>query len=274
MSTRQISANANDLVSMVDSFSGFTGTPWNIDAYHTKVHTQNAVAKGTEGKTIDLLIRMFESGDLVMREVKLDPENPLGSILDEVPDFMDRYDSFIDAGYYLKGVDNQDVLKLGKKKSKKKGLVSVTNENQKVIQTFGKDDAQPLQNRKDIKAEDQFSYYDHVHTIGTDIPHARTARAAVSIGEKMYIKDFFQALWRMRQIDKGQKVDLFYTDEVKELIKAARSLKHPNRNSDEITIQDVILFALKIKLNEKPKTICVQSVEKLPGLFLTQCFGN
>lgn len=247
IANRQVSSNANDLVNMVNSFSGFTGTPWNTDTYNTKIHTQDTQTKGTEGKTIELLVNLFAAGNLDIHIINLDADRPLDSIVNAVPDFMDRYDSLIEAGYYLKGMDNKTVVQeLGKLKSKKKAVVYVTTENEKVIQTLGRDDdAQPLQNRKDIKMEERLTYYDQFHTIGTDIPHAKTARAALTIGEKMYIKDLFQSLWRKREIDKGQKVDLFISHDIAQLIKKARSSSHPDKNSDIITIQDVLLFCIK-----------------------------
>jgi len=268
MANRQVSSNAHDLVNLVGSFSGFTGTPWNVDTYHTKINAQNAQAVGTDGKTVELLTRMFEAGDLSIRTVNLDAEQPLASILAAVPEFMDRYDSLIDAGYYLKGVDSQDVAaKLSQnKKTNKRALVYVTTENAKVIQTLGKDDAQPLQNRKDIQMQERITYYDQAHTIGTDIPHAQTARAALTVGEKMYAKDFFQALWRMRKIDKGQKVDLILSEDVKKLVKAARSPAHPNRESDVITVQDVILFCIKNQAEREAEDNLRAERQKMMGL--------
>ena len=204
-----------------------------------------------EGKSIDLLMNLVEKGEQAMRTINLDSQKPASSLLDELPDFMERYASLIDAGYYLKGVDNESVVEtMGEYNTgKKKGVVHLTMENEKVIQIFGKEDKQPLQNRKDIKMDERLTYYDQVHTIGTDIPHAQTARACLTIGEKMYIKDLLQGMWRMRKLDKGQKVDFILSDNVKKLIIASRSALHPNPTSSRITLQDIILFCISNQAN-------------------------
>lgn len=267
MANLQVSSNALDLVNLFFSFGGFTGTPWNADTYHSNINIQAVQAKGTDGKTVELLSRMFEAGELSIRSFALDPENPLQSILNTDPNFMDRYDSIIDAGYYLKGVDQQSMIEqMGNIKSKKKAFVYITNENEKVIQTFGKEDTQPLQNRKDIKMEERLSYYDQGHTIGTDIPHAPTARAVLTIGENMYFKDLLQALWRMRKIDKGQKVDLLISEDVKKLIIKTRSPSHPDKLSNTITIQDIIIFCIKNQAEREAEDNLRAERQKLTGL--------
>ena len=124
---------------------------------------------------------MQREGNLQIRTVDINAKKPLTSILESIPNFMEHYDSLIDAGAYLKGVDNEQVveqLSKCKKTGKKKAVVHVTTDNEKVIQTLGREDAQPLQNRKDIKMSERITYYDQAHRIGTDIAHEQTARAA------------------------------------------------------------------------------------------------
>ncbi len=273
MSSTQLSANAHDLVNLVKSFSGFTGTPWNTDTYHSHIRSDEAQLIGTEGKTVDLLVKLFQEGHLHIHSFKLNPHKPLDSMLQAFPKFLDTYDALIDAGYYLKGVDAPEVLTSLSQQSlgKKTALAYITTKNEKVIQQFNKEELYPLQTRQDIKMEERLTYFDQAHTIGTDIPHAPCAHALVTISEKMYLKDFFQAVWRMRKIDRGQKIDLLISDEIAVLIKAARP-SSSLAQSDSLTIQDVILFCIKNQAEREADDNLRAERQRLTGLVPSQMF--
>ncbi len=247
VATQQISSNAHDLVTLFKSFSGFTGTPWNIDTYHQAIHTNGVQTEGTEGKTIHLLMELFKRQALTIHTFKLAAEHPLESLMTYCPDFVETYDALIDAGYYLKGLEPEAVVEglAQANKSKKRAIVYINTNNEKRIQPLDQGASYLLENRPDIKMEERLTYFDQAHAIGTDIPHATQARAALTISERMYLKDLFQALWRMRKIDQSQKVDFFISTEVATLIRAARPANFVPTNEDALTIQDIILFCIK-----------------------------
>ena len=78
---------------------------------------------------------------LQIREVDIDPDDPLTSIVNE--EFYQRYDALIDAGAYMKGIDNENVAaKLGTnakgvKGVEKRAAVFIDRDNAKVLQDFG-----------------------------------------------------------------------------------------------------------------------------------------
>lgn len=247
VSPLQISSNPLDLVSMIGNFSGFTGTPWNVDTYHSKIQSEHAHAAGTDGKFIETLMRLYSHGeDLTIKTLPIDVEHPLESILDQIPNFLDRYDAFIDAGAYLKGIDNSDVVEILSKypTTNKKAVLHITTTNEKVIQTLGKDDIMSASQRPDIAMNERLTYYDQAHRIGTDIPHEKEARAGLTV-DKMQFKDFAQSVGRMRKAAQGQKFDILLSEDIKKLIITSRSDSDPNKNSPHITIQDIILFTIK-----------------------------
>jgi hypothetical protein len=53
-------------------------------------------------------------------------------------------------------------------------------------------------NRSGVSMHRRFTFYDQVHTTGMDIKHPIDARAAVTLGKDMTLRDFAQGCWRMR----------------------------------------------------------------------------
>jgi hypothetical protein len=58
-----------------------------------------------------------------------------------------------------------------------------------------------------------------VHTTGVDVHQAATA--AQTLGKDMTWRDYTQGAWRMRQVGKGQRIDVLVTPEVARLVAAA-----------------------------------------------------
>ena len=69
-----------------------------------------------------------------------------------------------------------------------------------------------------ILVQHRFAFYDQVHTVGTDVAHALTAGAALTLGKDMTFRDFAQGAYRMRGLGRGQRVDVFIIPEVRDLI--------------------------------------------------------
>ena len=115
---------------------------------------------------------------------------------------------------------------------------------------------------KDIDPMDRITIYDQAHTTGTDILQGKKAKALVTIGENTFTRDLFQAVWRMRQLDKGQSVEFAVTDKVDAMIrnlvfdeeeKAADKTAKAAGNEEGIplTIEHIMRFCL---LNEAMRT--------------------
>ena len=83
-------------------------------------------------------------------------------------------------------------------------------------------DALPLSRVAALDPSRRFTFYDQVHTTGMDIRQAPAARAAVTLGKDMTLRDYAQGAFRMRQIGRGQRLSLLVTPEVKRLVEARR----------------------------------------------------
>ena len=89
---------------------------------------------------------------------------------------------------------------------------------------LGEDDTKMIYERRtraSIKLEDssipshrRFTFYDQVHTTGTDIKQAPNAVACLTVGKHMAFRDYAQGAYRMRGIASGQRVDVLVVPEV------------------------------------------------------------
>ena len=59
-----------------------------------------------------------------------------------------------------------------------------------------------------------------LYTTGMDIRQAPAARAALTLGKDMTLRDYAQGAWRMRQIGRGQRLELVAVPEVSKLVAA------------------------------------------------------
>lgn len=237
LAATQISSNAHNLVEMLDRFSGFTGTPWNIDTLHQDLSREGVEDVGTDGRSLDILAKAFEKGTLKIRTVDIDPDKPLDSLM-AMPEFSD-YHSLIDAGYYLRGVNNEEAATLLAEKLNKP-CVYVTQDNEKRVKRS--DGSEQALEAVTLAPDERVTYYDQAHTIGTDIPHSKNAVAIVTISEKMYIKDLLQSVWRLRQLDRGQNVHFVLSKEVEQLIKDRRA---PGSKTGAVDLEEIIAFAIE-----------------------------
>ena len=69
-----------------------------------------------------------------------------------------------------------------------------------------------------IPKSKRVTFYDQVHTVGTDIKQDKKARAALTLAKGMLMRDVAQGAWRMRQLAKGQTIVYFVSPETKNLI--------------------------------------------------------
>jgi hypothetical protein len=75
--------------------------------------------------------------------------------------------------------------------------------------------------RSGCTIEKRFTFYDQVHTTGMDIKQALHAKAVVTLGKDMNLRDYSQGCWRMRGLGKGQRIHTLIVREVEELINDA-----------------------------------------------------
>lgn len=210
---QSINSNSFDLVDMFSKVQGFTGTPWNRDTFHHRLTTHKAT--GTDGESVQVLQR--ES--TLIQTLNREQEASVGTIIESL-DLDQECRAFIDCGALFKGISNLDAARMLLKRvnqqypeikeivfyldNKKSVLRQKADETFKIID-FDKSSTSP---------EHRFTYYDHSHTVGADIPQYEHAQAVVTVGKSLRLRDLFQGMWRMRGVSKGQTIKLLVGSDV------------------------------------------------------------
>lgn len=194
---RKLNSNAMTLASFLNRISGFTGTLFNASSMHRKIKPEATL--GTDSYTISLLWQN-SFNDVIQAPLKSAEE-----LRNELPFNVDM---IIDAGGYFKDLDNEEnAQKLFLKY--KKPVVYFDKEG--VLVVYSDKGILPFDEAK-LKKQDRITFLDQVYTTGSNVLQHEDAQGVLTIGSEMMLRDLLQSAWRMRGLDKGQKIH-FYVDE-------------------------------------------------------------
>lgn len=143
------------------------------------------------------------------------------------------YHALIDTGALITGYSAEQVARLildfqsGLEPSRRMEVCVFLN-NKDIPMVVDRSGRPPFElDRCGVPLDKRFTFYDHIHTTGTDIRQYYSAIAVVTLGKDMTLRDYSQGSWRMRGIGKGQRIALLVIEEIKTLIKAVQSTENP-----------------------------------------------
>ncbi|MEM1283454.1 MAG: DUF3638 domain-containing protein, partial [Chlamydiota bacterium] len=206
ISRQKISSNAQDLMWMFRSRIGFTGTPYNRATYPSKINTD--FENNTDGKTIEVLKR----------------SNPKVYVSDSlqqtVLEQVNQYDVLIDGGAIFRGEQSTDVARriLQKIPASKKGVIFFNDQDlpkgtKGLAMILERGETEPKKlSQSQLMPDERFTFYNI--TTGADIQQDPFAKGLVTLGGKTKLRDFGQAGWRLRELDKKQHVDFIISSDV------------------------------------------------------------
>lgn len=164
----------------------------------------------------------------------------------------ERFHALIDTGALITGMTNREVAEylLEKGLRSMDGVVYLDSEGRQVclVRSTGREISLA---QCGIPPEKRFTFYDQVHTTGTDIPQDLQAVAVQTLGKDMTFRDYAQGAFRMRLIGRGQRIRLFVIPEVAQLVRREMRLtefaqeitgasgRAEGRNSARTTVTDV-----------------------------------
>ena len=123
-----------------------------------------------------------------------DPKRVLETVVDG------QYNALIDTGALVTGMSNQQVAQFVLAQDhgdRYDAAVFINEKNEKVfLSKLDNRVAKPLQ-RCGCPLYRRFTFYDQMHTTGTDVHQAINARAAATLGKGVTFRDHAQACWRM-----------------------------------------------------------------------------
>lgn len=211
LSKEKISCSPHNLVALFRRVSGFTGTLWNGDSMHKMLKTNPE--PGTTAKTLNILFNKSRDGIIKLAEGHTD------LMIEQLEKQMADYDVIIDAGGYFKQGDN---LEIARKIAiyKKKSVVFYNKRGEQMI-TNGKTETALAQSS--LSESERITFLDQDHTTGADVPQKRNAKGVVTVGRNMLERDVRQGSWRLRGLDKLQKVVFGISDDVEAIMNQATS---------------------------------------------------
>lgn len=131
-----------------------------------------------------------------------------------------RFHALIDTGALITGLTNLQVaqrLLTGTGLPWCEGVVFLDESDRKMILVRATGRVLKLA-QSGITPEKRFAFYDQVHTTGMDIKHTINACAVLTLSKDMVFRDYAQGAYRMRGINKGQKIHIMVIPEVKDLL--------------------------------------------------------
>lgn len=246
----QIHSVATDVADIVHHFGGFTGTPWNLHTYHDKIRAKKNL--GVDGSTWALMLER----DIPVCSFAFDANKPFDSLLDNLP-IIGNAQAVIDTGAYLRGTNNGDFIShcLTKAGDQIKAGIYFDAAG-RIVKKQG-DKVLPLELAASTNLKDNLTLYDQAHSVGADIAQARDAKAIVTIGENTFIRDLFQAVWRLRQFHRGQRVIFAVSDKIKERILGGEKRA--------LTKEDILKFCLRNEALRETEDNYRAEKEKIQG---------
>ncbi len=131
----------------------------------------------------------------------------------------ERTHALIDSGALIQGMNNFDVARflLDQGLTEFDGVVYLDEcDNQRILLRTSPEPC--LLAQCGVAPERRFTFYDHIHTTGTNVSQMETACATMTIGKDMTFRDLSQGAFRMRGLGRGQRVHLTIIPEVASLI--------------------------------------------------------
>lgn len=209
---QKITMTAPGLVDVFGCFQGFSGTPWNASTYP---------------RSMKLYADAKREGEQICRLLKLDPalislpsDSPSDVLLFVQKNFRPTHRAFIDAGAFFRGLTNEYVARRLLEILPPQEIDSVAFYSGNQLMVLRRDHAASIPFEEDSLPQKRYTYYDQKHTSGADIVHLLLAEASVSVSNDLLLRDLLQAIYRMRETGKGQKIELLLSPAVVTSIQA------------------------------------------------------
>jgi hypothetical protein len=259
---------------------GFTGTNWNPNMYPIGIEAK--IDEESSRLLIQKLMFMENGNSAFIRSISLSLKsnnNQLQELISRFypDDFVASYSTIIDAGGYFYLFDSNKVAEemLNYWKDKDKNLYGVVyfEKDGKPYCLKINNELEPYDRKIVPKNQYIIAFYDQPRTIGSDLEFPSKAKAQVTIGKGLLLKDLIQAVGRMRKLDPDRQKVLFVieNDIVKNWINSKLNLKK------EIDFIDLLAFLSLNQENQIKKDnqkILLQKLDFLKIQLFYKIFGN
>jgi len=281
----KISASAQELGSdmLFSRRIGFSGTPSSLIP-----HDLNGCQfePGSEASILQTLSDTNICG--VLEEDN--KEWSAASVLDRV--IAGKFHSLIDTGALVTGFSNLEVaqylLKLGRyvadsdtafkpaSRLQDRGIHGVVylDEADRKMVLLAESGASVKLDECGLQLDQRFAFYDQIHTTGMDIKHTPNARALITFGKDMVLRDLAQGAYRMRGIGKGQTVDFYIVPEVQRLVEPFTPEESNTNTGMQQKLRRVLMWLLANSLRTEKMQFSQLQIQNSANVFRKTAFGH
>lgn len=222
----KLSCNPINLSSLYKYVAAFTGALWNSSSMSSQL---NPIPEpGTDAKTISLL---WDNAPVYFID-----EDSTENMLKQLQEQGITFELLSDSGGYFKKILNlENARKMAIFYNKPVAFYNAQGE-QTITDGYKE---MPL-NQSKIPESERLTFLDQIHTTGADILQKKRAVGIVTVGRNMLLRDLLQSAWRLRELDKSQKVAFVISKEVEGLIRQFVNKKE----NEKILFQDILRFTI------------------------------
>ncbi|MBA3604351.1 MAG: hypothetical protein H0W50_12120, partial [Parachlamydiaceae bacterium] len=163
-----------------------------------------------------------------------------------------------DAGGYFKEGGN---LAIARQMAKVNGN-SVVFYNERNEQTETNGTVEVLLSESKTPIPMRSTFLDQCHTTGADVKQKPNADGLVTIGGNMLLRDLLQAVWRLRGLEKAQRVKFIISKEVESIIRQSLKKNHAESLTMDLTLEkniaplcfdDILRFVITNQVKQQGK---------------------
>lgn len=261
LTTHKMSCNPHHLVAAFNKSEGFSGTLGSAKSLSTLLTPKPE--PGIDASTLSLLWKKLNGKQNAVMTINQSSsiENMFSEIHKEHPSF----DMLIDAGGYFKEKSNKELAET-LQSQRKMPVVFYDNEGAQV--EIDDKEITPLA-QSTTKEENRLTVLDQSHTTGADVKQKPNAIGLVTIGPQMTLRDLLQSVWRLRGLDKEQRVYFVLNQEVKSILCQTLGKEETNY---QITLQDVFEFTIRNQTEQVGKDNFKAGKQELESLSQIELF--
>ncbi|MBA3537039.1 MAG: DUF3638 domain-containing protein [Tatlockia sp.] len=272
-----IQSDSFNHVDIYRSTQGVSGTPDEEGLYHQRLTFDKKTSLGTDAYVIELL--RHKKTELSF----LDYENPKPFIKKAFTNSKKgpQIRAIIDINATFTGVTNLEVARAIANFSKDNTqffsnplkhvlyfnadqvlcALDINKPDQSIV--LGTSEEKEIARLLRSTPAERFTYYDQVHTLGTDIKHFKEVHALVLADEKELIKRFIQGVLRIRSIGHKASIEIILPTRVQGLTFDEFVDRLRDNEQKDIPLDN--LFSAKSQMNNLLRRACLTMVQNLPS---------
>jgi hypothetical protein len=257
----QITSNALNMASMFNSVQGYSGTIDNVNILPREVVSgayKNHMENEKNNGGISYKLVNDSHGNPVHQLTDNDLKEDISKIIDKMisglkPELKSDLSAIIDAGAFFKNFKNRQVAEaiynhFGQRfkavlyydeESNQVEYIKKANNSKFTVGYLSSTDPDFIQKTTQVGLNSRFTFYDQRHITGSDILQPKKARALMTIGTRVLLRDILQGTLRMRQFMTSQNVHMVTS-------KAAANFYFSRCNNDdrkkmkEVYVEDLL----------------------------------